>query len=137
MSKSPYYVREGFNQSGVIQLHRGLVQWQNSALSMRRSPVRVWYSRHCEGWGSNPQSRQGFWMDKDAVPDSKHKVNGSRSKTQKLLLMSIFPQRLELVNSGNLHYIPLQFSWSEHQICNLVTSVRIRVGDLLLIRLII
>lgn len=21
-----------------------------------------------------PQSRQGFWMDKDAVPDSKHKV---------------------------------------------------------------
>lgn len=28
-----------------------------------------------------PQSRQGFWMDKDAVPDSEHKVNGSRSKT--------------------------------------------------------
>nr|DAT77837.1 MAG TPA: hypothetical protein [Caudoviricetes sp.] len=21
---------------------------------MRRSPVRVWYSRHCEGWGSSP-----------------------------------------------------------------------------------
>lgn len=132
MSESPYYVREGFNQSGVIQLHRGLVQWQNSALSMRRSPVRVWYSRHCEGWDPPVSARL-----LDAVPDSEHKVNGSRSKTQKLLLMSIFPQRLELVNSGNLHYIPLQFSWSEHQICNLVTSVRIRVGDLLLIRLII
>ena len=133
MSESPYYVREGFNQSGVIQLHRvsGRIvhclceghQFESGTLGTVKVGVRI------------PQSRQGFWMD--AAPDSKHKVNGSRSKTQKLLLMSIFPQRLELVNSGNLHYIPLQFSWSEHQICNLVTSVRIRVGDLLLIRLII
>lgn len=70
-------------------------KWKMTRKQMGRNPhSRRWRYHVCGGYQFKsgtlgtvkvgvriPQSRQGFWMDKDAVPDSEHKVNGSRSKT--------------------------------------------------------